>query len=85
MYFHLFSVLFLVFSYTILLSPLAAHLSFTLEYVLILGLGNSTINNLKNSMLVPSDYYSYGSKDAMYLELCRDKLYYILHMYFIGF
>lgn len=44
-YFHLF-LLFLVFSYTILLSLLAAHLSFTLEFVLILGLGNSTINNL---------------------------------------
>jgi hypothetical protein len=84
-YFHLFSVHFLVFSCTILLSPLAAHLSFTLEYILTLGLGNSTINNLKNSMLVPRDYYSYGSKDVMYLNLCRNKLCYILYIYFIVF
>lgn len=85
MYFHLFPVLFLVFSCTILLSPLAAHLSLTLEYVLMLGLGNSSIDNLKNPMLVPSDYCSYGSKDVMYLNLCRNKLYYILYMYFMDF
>lgn len=47
------------------------------------GLGKQDYNTLKNSMLVPSDYYhSYGSKDVMCLNLCHNKLYY---NYFIGF
>lgn len=83
LYFHLFPVLFRIFSYAILFFPLSHPPVIYSGICSYTGLGNQDYDTLKNSMLVSSDYYySYGSKDVMCLNLCHNKLYY---NYFIGF